>query len=724
MLDSSCFFRHIKDWIVYSQKFLYTMKDRPELMCYGVGSNAGGNSWGMQTNQKALSSFIIASYEKSINWEDSGLTAEKVREQGIAMLRFTLESHLTGSYHCTDGRKWGHNWISTLGTARMMHAVNAVWDELTNEDKSALRRVFISEADWLLNEYPITAGLVENNHPESNIWNGALLYQTACMYPDAPNAAGYKDKATRFIINGISAPKDSESDVVYDGIRVKDAFVGANMFDNMACNHHGYMNVGYMVICLSNLAMLYFWCRDREFDLPEVFDHHVMDLWKLVRNCTFEDGRLWRIGGDTRVRYCYCQDYALPMWALMSEKYGEDCSNLMKGWLEQVRDEVENNGDGSFLSDRLSYMLEITPYYYTRLESDRACTLSMVGHWVRKYGLNGKKKPEIINAWHDEYHGSAMQKSKKRKASFTWLAGERPTAMLIPADESNLAEWQQNMTGKATSFGAMNEDKILCHKEILFDGGFLTYGKTATESRRFYCEGYRFDTPAIKSVAYAVLPDDATALCIQRAVSPNRIFARSYASLMLRIPNDVYNKNIRHFYTDSCDFKLQGGKYAERKNIKIGKWINIDGKMGVASLSDLVVKCPEKRQIDIVINEIQDSNREGYGTLYCNDIVAAYSDEPQWLNPGDEVYRCAFAVNIGDMGETKAMAESVRKIEFSSDSLLAVGVIGKDGNEYVLVQNISKSVLHFDIPEEYDLFCGNINLEPAAALLLCRRVCV
>ena len=57
MLDSAAFFKHIKDWIVYSQRFLYTHPERPELTCYGLGSNAGGNSWGMQTNQKALAAF-------------------------------------------------------------------------------------------------------------------------------------------------------------------------------------------------------------------------------------------------------------------------------------------------------------------------------------------------------------------------------------------------------------------------------------------------------------------------------------------------------------------------------------------------------------------------------------------------------------------------------------------------------------------------------------------
>ena len=717
MLDASSFFKHIKDWVVYSQQFLYTYPERPDLTCYGLGSNACGNSWGMQTNQKALAAFICASYEPDILWEGTGLTAQKVREECIAMLRFTLESHLTGSYHMTDGKKWGHNWISTLGTSRMMHAVNAVWDELSDADRAAIRRVFISEADFLLDEYPITAGLIENNHPESNIWNGALLYQTACMYPDAPNAEAYKEKATRFIINGLSRESDEFSDKVYDGIRVKDAFVGANLFDTMACDHHHYMNVGYMVICLSNLAMLYFWCKDRGYKLPEAFDHNVLDAWKLIRSCTFEDGRLWRIGGDTRVRYCYCQDYALPMWALMSERYGIDCDGLVEGWLSQVEKEVKNNGDGSFLSDRLDFMLRVTPYYFTRIDSDRACTLTMVGAWRRNYPLGGKKRSEEYTEWYDPYHGSLLTKSERRKASFTWIAGERPTATFIPAHESTLAEWQQNMTGQARSFGAMNADVILEHHEHTFGGGFLTYGKSASESKRFYCEGYRSDTPAVKTIAYAALPDDTTAISVQRAISPNRIYERSYASIMLRIPNDVYNGNERCYYSASEDFALKGGRFAEEKNIPVGSYVNVEDKMGIASLDALTVKAPAQRQIDIVIGETQDSNRDGYGTLYCNDIVGEYSDKARWFNPGDEIYRCAFAVNIGTSEQTANMAKTLSAYESDEKDLIGISVMGADKREYLLILNAGEGSLIPALPTGFTLFSGKAELCEGEALL-------
>lgn len=85
---------------------------------------------------------------------------------------------------------------------------------------------------------------------------------------------------------------------------------------------------------------------------------HAYELWQLIRTLTFDDGRLIRIGGDSRARYCYCQDYALPMWMFVSDAFGEDCSGLMRGWMEILHKEIKCNGDGSFLSERAGYLEE------------------------------------------------------------------------------------------------------------------------------------------------------------------------------------------------------------------------------------------------------------------------------------------------------------------------------------------------------------------------------
>jgi hypothetical protein len=192
---------------------------------------------------------------------------EKALNRALAALRFSLASHLTGDFHCTDGTQWGHTWISPLGIERMMYAVYLLEPHLNETDLEALRRVLTGEARWLLTDYErygikgINAEMWEKNgknHPESNVWNGALLWRTAVMYPDHPQAEAFKERAHQFLINAVSVPADAENESVFAGKRVKDRFIGPSFFPHYALDHRGFMNLGYMVICTSNAAMLHF----------------------------------------------------------------------------------------------------------------------------------------------------------------------------------------------------------------------------------------------------------------------------------------------------------------------------------------------------------------------------------------------------------------------------------------------------------------------------------
>lgn len=87
------------------------------------------------------------------------------------------------------------------------------------------------------------------------MWNGCLLLRTAAMFPDCPRADEYREKGYTFLINAISVPTDATCSIVKDGRKVSDRHLGANFFESYALNHHGYLNVGYMVICLSNMAV-------------------------------------------------------------------------------------------------------------------------------------------------------------------------------------------------------------------------------------------------------------------------------------------------------------------------------------------------------------------------------------------------------------------------------------------------------------------------------------
>ena len=676
----------LADWVAFSQKHLYICPERRELICYGAGEHG---HWGVHTHQKAFSAFAVAAAMEEIDWQSRNLTREKVLEQALGMLRYTLATHVTGDFVCTDGQQWGHNWIYVLGVERMFHGIEAIEPFLTQEDRDGLRKMVLSECDFLLREYLIEAGLVQHNKPESNIWNGAMLYRGAALYPDAANCAAYRKKAQEFFANGISIEADENSDEVVDGRRIGDMFVGANMFNSYATNHHGYMNVGYMVICLSNIAMLHFFLKGRGVQADDILYHHAYEQWRLIRTCTFEDGRLLRIGGDSRARYCYCQDYALPMWALVEDKYGEDCSALEKGWLSILEKETAVNGDGSFLSNRFGHFEEQSPVYYTRLESDRANALSMMLYWHDRYPLSAQKTTPTHVTWHDAYHGASFDAHGHRYASFVWRASEKPQALFLPKSDSSLAEWRYNLCGRIEGVGRANFDEVHCHQEKFFEGGFLTCGSTIVYSDQFMAEGQLKETMAQKHVAFAALPDGASAICLQYARALNRTFVATLRGVLWNVPNDIFNGRQRLLAHENGADYLRGGDYAKRyEQIDAGHWVNVDGKIGLASPQKLTIVRPGRRQVEIL-------GRENSGTLYAEEICAPYSTKRRFYDRNETLIDVGFGMTLGDACATRALSDSLATNR--KGDLFAITATGQDGRRYTMLANFGENAMEIDL---------------------------
>ena len=158
------------NWIENAREWVAEPFDNHELAYYGTGTNV----WGIQTHMKGFSAFATAC-ELDLP-EGFCYTKPELIELSLKMLRFTLESHVTGSYHCTDAEDvhWGHHWLATLATERMMHGIEALEPYLTAHDKQRIREVFTSEADFLCDEHKLVADPVAPNVPESNLWKGAF----------------------------------------------------------------------------------------------------------------------------------------------------------------------------------------------------------------------------------------------------------------------------------------------------------------------------------------------------------------------------------------------------------------------------------------------------------------------------------------------------------------------------------------------------------------------
>ncbi len=691
-MNSDLYLHLLDKWAPIALKDIYKVPGRPDLACYGTGYN----SWGVQTNQKAFAAFAVLAAAPESDIASTDVSKRSLLETSLALLRFSLESHIEGSAACLDGEKWGHTWISALGVERMMHGVDALRDSLSPADLTLLKRVLISEADWLMDNYDIVGhpdGNSGKKKPESNLWNGALLHRTAALYPDTPRAAAYREKGSKFLINSISTPSDEQSVKVVDGKMVKERFAGANFFESLSLDHHSYLNVGYMVICLSNAAMLHFSLKRLGVTPPEALSHHLEELWHLVKNLTFPDGRLWRIGGDTRARYCYCQDYLIPSWLLAADYFDDhDAPVFEQEWLRKVAAEQEHNGDGSFLSDRCRPLRSTSPLYYTRLESDRACAISMGAYWRRMFHLPTTTITTPASAtksfsWSEPFHGAALHRDSSRAASWVWRGAEGPCGVFVPTHASDMAEWRQNLAGESRGLGRKNWSVVKYHTGRCFDGGFITCGSFTSRSGDFIAEGETDKDLVLHHAAFAALPDSATGIVLQKARALIRCHLSSVKGLNLLVPNDIFNgcKRVLGLEDGTSQTVRWKGPGKERTWDTGSRSLVADNILAVRLVyggDSLVLHAPAERQIGLRMKP------EGGGMLNALEICSTFSRGCAEYEQGATLFDMGGVVFASSGKIANAMKAELKRIECgAATDCRAVLIEGADGRRYLFAVN-------------------------------------
>ncbi len=711
MVTSKDYLRILESWLVFAKKFLYQPGDRPDLECFGTGYN----NWAVQTHQKAFSAFAVCSTDPEIDEKKCKMKRSEILEHALKMFRFNLQTHIEGNHTCLDGTKWGHTWISVLGMERMMHGIHAIKDYLTDEDRQLLKKVMISESDWLVDDYfrdmpeekgRVFAGKTLHNHPESNIWNGAHLLRTVLMFPEVKRRQEYLEKAISFIINGISVSSDAKDKNIIYGKPVSAWYINDNFFPSFALNHHGYLNVGYMVICLSNIAMLHFAYKMAGFKPPEFIYRHCEELWRLVKCCTFPDGRLCRIGGDTRIRYCYCQDYSIIVWLFVKDVLGDnECESFERRWLEIVKKEMLVNGDGSFLSTRCKDLSEIAPIYFLRLETDRAATISMASYWKRTLNLNEPEATKAISLkqpWFDDYHGGCLVRGKNRIASWCWEAAQPPQGMCVSVKHSNLVEWKNNLAGSVCGYGRINYQKPVYHKEFLFDYGFVTIGETEIHSEFFISEGQTPEIIARNILVFVALGDDSTCIIMQKCIAgmPGT-YIRKAKGLFLNIPNDIFNDCARNYWFEGGCKKLKGPSKKQEKIDIYSRWVNVDDCLGIVGFYGsrrFTIYRPTKRQAGLKLNTLE---AEAMDTgLFVDEICYPYMDNLS-LEKGDVIFDicCAVLAGTNHMQTGRFSQENllIPEIMGQTDDVRVAGARGFDGRWYLLIANTSEKITEIRI---------------------------
>ena len=482
----------------------------PDAASFGNGES---NNWPVQCTAKAF----------------SALAALGETEQALPLLRYLLATHISGRQKCCDGKKWGHTWIAAGGSLeRMMSAVYRIGPALTEADRKALRRVQLSEADWILKHLPIQAGIDASkghNKPESNLWNGSILIRAALQYPDAPHAAEYRKKGEILLVNSICTPADNDP-----------RKVGANFTGNLSLDHHGYLNTGYMVICLVHAAILHYDCMMLKKTPPPELYRNVRELWQLVKSCISPSGRLLRIGGDSRVRYAYCQSYLPLVCRFAAEYLGDaDAPALEKAALDLLGKEQSGNPDGSFFAARMSEIRRISPLYYLRCEADVLNMLALGTLWPVHVPAAKKKIPPL-NEWQDEFHGAVMARTDKTLRSWVCRGADGPVALCVPLKRSDMAEWLHNLTGEVRTAGRCRAAEVRC--SMNGNSGCM---ELVWRTEAPFPEGEYQSEIARQFLAFALLPDGRTMLFVNRMTALKYFNAEGGDGINLKIPNDIFN---------------------------------------------------------------------------------------------------------------------------------------------------------------------------------------
>lgn len=700
----------LERWAGAMEDFWTPVPGEPGLGFYGLGYV----HWGVQANWNYLATLATLAAQPGV------ANREHWRQRAVAAFRYALATHRTGTRPGSDGKPWGSHWISMLGLERAMHGIPCLAPSLSPADLLAFRRLLISEVDWLLSDPSrdghsgICAGKWGSsgrNNPESNIWSGCILWRIASLYPDAPNAAAWRERAQEFLVNGVSIDADAQDQTLLAGRTVAERHKGANFFPHYALDHHGYLNVGYMVICTSNAAMLHFDLKRAGLDLPPTLYHHQGDLWQVLRRMLFADGRLARIGGDSRVRYSYCQEYLLPSLLLAADQFGDGHAlELASRQLALIEQESAAGGDGSFYGRRLAAMRHSNPHYYTRLESDRACVLAMLLNYLPLVtpppAAPAAFESSVAGPWCEPEHVAAMQRSPARFASFAWRSHGLTQGLCLPPQDSSLAEWSANLAPVVRFLGDDPRQpgkyrRLVAAQVAEFPGGFVTSGSVREGVDVGIDEAAGCTDQALTRLAFAALPDDRSCLVLQQVVAaPDRFPCLiELKSLHLVLPNDLFNGNCRRFAFAGGNLELCSPPARPEVREAPGPWLNVDGRLGVVSLAGgqrfLIDRSPERR-----------AGR--YRSLFTEEICLHALNGVRRCQPGEMLVDVGFAVLAGADAEATAKVGG-GALSFAAPGLRGVWITGADGRRYALVANFGTE------PATAEVFGQSLTLAPGSA---------
>lgn len=163
----------------------------------------------------------------------------------VPMIRYLVDTHVTGTRPTSDGKRWGDAWQSAHWAQMLARAAWWTWVDLPDDLREGVRLVTAHEADRIAAMEP-PSQIKRDTKSEENAWNSQIFSVAMLLMPDDPRRPEWEKAFQKWVISSYLRPSDANSTTIVDGRTVAEQFAGANIDDDFTLENHGFVHPDYM----------------------------------------------------------------------------------------------------------------------------------------------------------------------------------------------------------------------------------------------------------------------------------------------------------------------------------------------------------------------------------------------------------------------------------------------------------------------------------------------
>jgi len=668
----------------------------------GVGyfGEGGTNENSLRTLGNFIFAYAFLATDPYYDASVSGVPQSQLLAQTRAALAYMTRTHFTGDLVCADGKKWGNHWQSAWWTSRMVAGARLIWEQLTNAERDAVRRVLVAEANRHLDRTP-PGGEFSNTRSEENAWDSEVLVWATTVCPAHPNARQWEAKAREFFMNTLSVKADAEDDSLVDGRPVRQQVVTVNVHSDFTIENHGSYQFCYMACPLHSLAWSYYAYREANRQPPEALFHHYQDVWNVIKRTQLYDGRFAYLGGKDWARYVYGLYFIMPPLVVLQEKYGDQDARLLERQRFRTFEwEQRLHGDGGMFSGRFTHgVMRGWPHEY---ETDAMALLALCAC------LHGDRTPlapsdpaevqqRLTGAMRSEPCEWQMARSPQAFTAFSWRLLQKGACMGVfaPAGGDDLVEWgRDNFVSQISVAGKPLAVLKTEHADQLLEDGFHTTGRATrgTDPKGAPAVEQFLHVTALPQHGVMVVLDWARTLGTQQAVTS--------FGLNHYLPNDIFNGNSRQLAWADGQATVAGVGNAQPNVTGTTSWLCVDDRLGIAS--------PAPAPFQLVLSA---SRNAPWGSLCYDSLHWPDQSAPRELADGAIIHDHAYLLAAGNATLAAHLAGQFERLPNPNPGLRLVRFAGADGQRFLLAVNFATA------PTETTVAGETLALPPQGAVL-------